>query len=206
MSRPDALSVIDDVNSRLKILTEHLSIIIKSPVGGLSEADRSIQIVLSLLRISLSRTRKRIDAGQLEIPVYEGLLPAVKTCQAKLDELTTVLKGIESEKGSWRRWSFSRPDSNGSRNEKAQNVAAGILEIHITMCRSGATPPTAEEISHITSPQVVATLSQSLQAMMQQLRVGTFFMAFRLLVTALALKLRTKGGRCTKISTSYSIQ
>ena len=170
-NEPSFHKAIDDVNSLLQAAVAHLNLTIKRLPGGLPKAGPSLQIILSLLELSLDKTRKQVAVEELGDQRYKALLSDLRACQIKLEKLIASFKKTESAQTSWRRWSFSKSDSFRIRNVDAKNLAIEILKCHISMCNSGVIPPTAEETSHMISTVQMA-LDQDIQTLIEKLRVG----------------------------------
>ena len=143
------------------------------------KAFESLQVILPLVELTLTKTKARIDAGELDKDTARSLAPALENCSAKVNELANVFRRMRPGENTGRFKLFFKSASNLSQQGKVDALAEEIMRYQLIIYQAGAVPLSTPEIEK-TVEKAEVKLDGKVENLVSQLKVCKFeFLALR---------------------------
>ena len=142
------------------------------------KAFESLQVVLPLVELTLTKTKARIDAGELDKETAKSLAPALEKCSSKVNELANVLRRMRPTENAGRFWLFFKSASNLSQQGKVDALAEEIMRYHLVIYQAGAVPLSTPEIEK-TINKAETKLDSKVEELVSQLKVRYYQLLIR---------------------------
>jgi hypothetical protein len=134
------------------------------------QALRNLQVVLPLVELTLEKTHRSADTSKLDARTCEALIPVVKACESRLEELRAKLQDLIPGKDASGLKMIWKRTSAMVREKEINDLANEIMRSHLLIHQAGAVVPSSDEVTAVTS-KVSGKLDGDVEDMIKQLLV-----------------------------------
>ena len=111
------------------------------------ETYRHLQVILPLVELTLDKVQKRAANDQLDPLACHNLIVAAEACKDKVEELSTVLRGMRPKGTREKLRRMFKPAVRQAKQQRLRQVADEVIECDVKVAQAGEIGPSEDEVT-----------------------------------------------------------